>query len=257
LGDPEDAGWVGLLDACRGGWFDGAGRELAPGFPLSADDVVVDVGSGDGGLSCFCARTASEVILVDTDQARLERAVARVRAEQGAAARGEVADAAGLPLPDGVASKVVCTEVLEHLDDPAKALAELVRIGRPGALYLISVPGGPQERLQQRLATPDYFAKPHHIHIFEPEGFADLVAQAGLTIERRVDHGFFWTMWWTLFWQTGIPFGGGYGGERHPVLDAWTRTWSLLLDSPDGARVKQALDEFAPRSVALIARKPA
>lgn len=251
-----DASWLGLDDALASGWFNIATREVAPGFVVEPDDVLVDVGSGDGGIAAFCARLAREVVLVDYDEARLGLAVERARAAGGAAASGRVADIARLPLPDGFASRIICTEVLEHVDDPVAAMAELLRIGRPGARYLISVPGARSEQLQKRLGTADYFEKPHHIRIFETEEFLQLVAQAGLTIERRTDSAFYWTMWWTLYWQTGAPFTGRLNIVEHPVLDAWNRTWSLLLASPDGLRVKQALDEFAPKSVAVVARKP-
>lgn len=253
--DPVDPELLGLKDAIAGGWFNIAAREVAPGFVVDPDDVLVDVGSGDGGMAAFCAQLAREVVLVDYDEVRLARAVERVRGVGAAAASGRVGDAASLPLPDGFASRVMCTEVLEHLDDPAAALAELVRIGRPGARYLISVPGAACERLQQRLGTPDYFERPHHLRIFEAEEFTGLVEAAGLTIERRTDYAFYWTIWWSLFWQTGAKFSGGFRNEPNPVLEAWNRTWALLLASPDGLRVKQALDAFAPKSVAVVARK--
>lgn len=256
MDEPIDPEWLGLADAVAAGWFNFDARELAPGFGIAPQDLLVDVGSGDGGVAAFCARLAREVVLVDHDEPRLGRAVERVRQVKGAATSGRVGDIASLPLPDGFASRVLCMEVLEHVDDPAAAMAELVRVGRPGALYLISVPGAACERLQKRLGTPDYFEKPHHVRIFEADDLLGLVSAAGLTIERRIDHAFYWTIWWTLFWQTGARFSGGFRNEDNPVLEAWNRTWSLLLKSPDGMRVKQALDDFAPRSVAVVARKP-
>lgn len=252
---PIDPERLGLFDALAGGWFDSKSGQVAPGFVVGRDDVVVDVGSGDGGMAAFCAQFAREVVLVDYDKVRLTRAVERVRSVKAAAVDSRVGDAARISLPDGLASRIVCTEVLEHLDDPAAALAELVRIGASGAHYLISVPGAACERLQKRLGTPDWFEKPHHIHIFEAQQFIDLVERAGLVVEQRTDHGFYWTMWWTLFWQNGAPFTGGFRNVDDPVLEAWNRTWQALLASPDGRRVKQALDEFAPKSVALVARK--
>jgi SAM-dependent methyltransferase len=249
------SGIVGLKDVGLSGWFNSESGELAPGFAILPSDVVVDVGSGDGGLSRFCARRAQAVFLVDYDAQRLERAVEVVRGEQGATAEGRVADAASLPFPDGFASRVVCTEVLEHVDDPEKVLAELWRIGRPGALYLLSVPGAASERLQQALAPGAYFEKPHHLRIFEADGFAALVERCGLAIERRGAHGFYWTLWWALHWATGREFTGGFREVDHPLLDAWNHTWLTLLASPEGERIKQALDAFAPHSFALVARK--
>jgi SAM-dependent methyltransferase len=242
---------VGLIDMVRSGWLNNEIDEAAPGFKISGEDVVVDVGSGDGGLGIFCARRARETVLIDNDAARVERAVAKVGQEGGRNVRGLVGDAAALPLPDGLASRVICTEVLEHVDDPAKVMAELVRIGRPGALYLISVPNGPAERLQIGLAWPKYFEKPNHIWIFDPEDFTNLVEDAGLVIENNSVRGFFWTLHWMFFWQANQEF-----GTSTPLCDAWARTWDLVMKSPQGPQIKAALDGLAGHTNALVARKP-
>lgn len=242
---------VGFKDMIVSGWFNNDADEAAPGFRITAEDVVVDVGSGDGGLGIFAARRARETILVDQDAERLERAVATVLDQGGRNVRGAPGDAAALALGDGVASRVICTEVLEHVDDPAKVMAELVRIGRPGARYLLSVPNAAAERLQQGLAWPVYFEKPNHIRIFDPDEFTRLVEDAGLIIENRCGYGFFWTMHLMLFWQAGQPL-----GTSTPLTEAWAKTWDLVLKSPDGAKIKAKLDGLAAQCNALVARKP-
>jgi SAM-dependent methyltransferase len=50
------------------------------------------------------------------------------------------ADAAALPLSDGVADGVLCTEVIEHVPDEHALARELARIARPGAPLLLSAP---------------------------------------------------------------------------------------------------------------------
>ena len=96
-------------------------------------------------------------------------------AEPGAAGRGGGPEALHglvsdsdplLPLRDACADKLVCMEVLEHVANPARVMAELVRLGRPGAQYLLSVPDPVGEHLQQGIAPADYFRAPNHIHIF-------------------------------------------------------------------------------------------
>lgn len=51
-----------------------------------------------------------------------------------------VADAADLPFEDETANLVVMTEVLEHLPEPQKALAEAARILKPGGLLALTTP---------------------------------------------------------------------------------------------------------------------
>jgi SAM-dependent methyltransferase len=243
---------LGLHDAVLSGWYDQERGQLMTGFPVGPMDVVVDVGSGDGGAAAFCGRQGAHVILCDIDAARLEGAATRVQAASGRAPDTYVTDAAPLPLADETASRVVCTEVLEHVDDPAAFMGELVRIGRPGALYLITVPGEAQERIQEMLAPPQYFQKPNHIRIFEQEEFHALIEGAGLVIEQRSAYGFFWSLWFAFFWQTEAPLGG-----THPLLDAWAATWAQVLAGKDGLRIKAALDHALPKAQVVVARKPA
>lgn len=58
----------------------------------------------------------------------------------GAQSADVVADIAQLPLADGELDAVVCTEVLEHVRNPAAALQELRRVLAPGGRILITVP---------------------------------------------------------------------------------------------------------------------
>ena len=242
---------LGLHDAVLSGWYNAETQELATGFPVTAEDVVVDVGCGDGGAAGFCARQGAHVILCDIDAERLGRTVERLKAAGAERLDAHVTDAHPLPLPAGAVSRVVCTEVLEHVDDPAAVMAELVRVGRPGALYLITVPGAAQEHLQEQLAPPSYFQRPNHIRIFEDGELAALVEGAGLVIEQRGAYGFFWALWFTFFWQTEVPLGGS-----SPSLDLWASTWSQVLAGKDGRRIKAALDAVLPKAQVIVARKP-
>lgn len=51
-----------------------------------------------------------------------------------------VADAACVPLSAACADTVVCTEVLEHVPDPRRVLAEAGRLLRPGGRLIASMP---------------------------------------------------------------------------------------------------------------------
>jgi acetyltransferase-like isoleucine patch superfamily enzyme len=132
-------------------------------------------------------------------------------------------------------------------------MAELVRVGRPGARYLITVPGTAQEMLQKRLAHPSYFEKPNHVRIFDPQSFAALVRDAGLKIDRTSSHGFFWSIWMALFWQTAVPLSNA---TSHPCLDSWARAWAEVLNGSQAAHVKGVLDEFLPKTQVIVASKP-
>ena len=244
---------VGFRDAALSGWVLDGSAELMAGFPITENDVVIDIGCGEGHFSAFCGAQGAEIILVDVNAAALGVAETRLRQTRARAVRAVLSDGSPLPLADDLASKVVITEVLEHVDDPEQLLVEAMRVGRPGALYLITVPDPVHEHIQkQGIAAPAAFEKPNHIRIFEREQFRALVSGAGLSIERETSSGFYWAMWWIFFWACKQDLAPPW----HPLLAAWTRTWHELLNTEQGPHIKQVLDGFMPKSQIIIARKP-
>lgn len=51
-----------------------------------------------------------------------------------------VSDITNIPEPDASFDAVLCTEVLEHLPDPIRALDELARLLRPGGMLIVTAP---------------------------------------------------------------------------------------------------------------------
>src|SRR3546814_3765563 len=91
----------------------------------SSDLVVVDVGCGAGVNSVFCARHGAYVYAIDREPQVIREVRARLSIEAGGTHAALVSDANPLPLEDGMATRVICTEVLQHVDDPQQVLAEL------------------------------------------------------------------------------------------------------------------------------------
>lgn len=252
-GDWIDPFLLGLRDCALDGWYSPESGEVLPGFPVGRGNTVVDVGCGDGGTAGFCAELGARVILADSDAARLAGAGAWIARSIGQRPDVIVTDSNPLPLRDGLADRVLCMEVLEHVDDPPRLMTELARIGAPGARYLLTVPDPAQESLQKLVARPEYFQRPYHLRIFGRDDFAALVEGAGLRIEKRVYYGAFWSMWWLLFWQAGAD--DPVTGSKDALLQSWTRTWRALLASDGGMAVKHVLDNILPKSQAIIAVK--
>ena len=75
---------------------------------------------------------------------------------------------ARLPLTDGEAETVLCTETLEHVEEPATFLRELRRVLSPGGRLILTVP----------FAARWHFV-PHDYWRFTPAGLEQVLAHAG------------------------------------------------------------------------------
>jgi ubiquinone/menaquinone biosynthesis C-methylase UbiE len=244
---------VGLWDDMTSGWYKNQEDEIYEGFHIAPEDVVLDVGCGDGGRSKFCAARGCHIIYSDIDPGKVSLTGELIKGSAARKKEGVVSDTDPLPLEAESVTRVIATEIIEHVDSPGKFLAELVRVGKPGGLYLLTVPDALSERTQVGLAAPQYFQKPNHIHIIEREQFRALVTDSGLEIVSHSFHGFFWTLWWMFFWSSGQP---KIGPPWTDVLDHWTRTWAALKETPHGLKVKNSLDDLMPKCQVIVARKP-
>ena len=93
-----------------------------------------------------------------------------------------VADAEALPVASGAADWVVCLETLEYVATPARAVAELGRVLRPGGHAVVSVPF-----LHRADAATDR-------HRFTETGLRELLQSAGLAVVEIVAQGRFFTV---------------------------------------------------------------
>src|SRR5690606_22170323 len=221
----SSAGALGLKDAALSGWYQTETNELFRGVTISAEDVVVDVGCGNAGSANFCGQRGPQMLLVDIDADKVDAAVKRLQKTPARDVQGFVSDCNPIPIADCTATRVISTEVIEHVDDPAQFLSELVRIGKPGALYVLSVPDASSEILQQGFAPQEYYEKPNHIRIITREEFSEMVSAAGLEIVEHTQYSFFWSLWFLFFWECKVDL----AEPNHPLLESWTRTWKLLL----------------------------
>jgi SAM-dependent methyltransferase len=246
-----------MFDARLSGWFLKESGQLCEGFCIRPEDTVIDVGCGGGGACDFAASCGAEVIATDVDAEKIRALEARLRLSRARALRTIVSDSNPLPVADGIATRVICMEVLEHVEDPPRLLAELVRVGSPDARYLISTPDPFSESVQRMVAPQCYWQPPNHLRVFQRDELDRLVREAGLVIQNRPSHFFYWFMWWLLFWGNGGQYQFGEPESRVPVLDHWNKTWHALLCNVNGRRVAKALNELMPKSNVLVARKAA
>jgi SAM-dependent methyltransferase len=99
--------------------------------------VVADLGCGEGYLTLEAARWARRVIAVDRSAAVLARARALGRRRGVTNVTWRRGTLENLPLAGGSVDLVLLSQVLHHAADPARALAEAVRVVVPGGRVLL------------------------------------------------------------------------------------------------------------------------
>ncbi len=91
-----------------------------------------------------------------------------------------------LPFEDASFDLVVCCEVLEHVDDPARGLAEVARVARRSAI--VSTPREPLWRAMNMMRgkyMKDFGNTPGHVQHFGGGALERLVAREFRATERR------------------------------------------------------------------------
>lgn len=98
---------------------------------------VLDLGCGDGQLTARAAAVVpgARVLGMDWSRAALDRASGR-----GVSVVQAELDGVDLPFPDGAFDVVMMNEVVEHLVEVDRAVAEARRVLTPGGFLLLSTP---------------------------------------------------------------------------------------------------------------------
>src|SRR5947199_10570037 len=94
---------------------------------------ALDIGCGTGLITRYIR--SSRIVGIDINRWNLDRAKKRI-----SDADFVQCDVEHLPLRNGLADFVVCTEVVEHLYRPARALGEIARGMRANGNFIGSVP---------------------------------------------------------------------------------------------------------------------
>ncbi|GAW66504.1 type 11 methyltransferase [Geoanaerobacter pelophilus] len=152
------------------------------------DDAVLDVACGPGMVACEFARHAGQVTGIDITPAMIEQAQIRQQQQNLQNVTWAVGNAVPLPYADDSFSLVVTRYSFHHLLAPEKALAEMVRVCRPGGRVLVadvaidSAKSASYDRLE-------IMRDPSHTHALTHDEYAALFLDSGLLDCRKSAYG--------------------------------------------------------------------
>ncbi len=174
--NPDEYQKLSLID--RDHWFYRGKRDLVRHWigrfiRLKADDLLIDAGMGTG---TWAAEMAAHCRVIGIDDHRESLALAAPRVE---AAGGRVMQSGlgAVDLPTGAAAVVTLMDVLEHVEDDAGALREMIRLTRPGGLIVLTVPA-------LKWLWSDWDLAVHHRRRYTKGELLQLARQPGVRLLR-------------------------------------------------------------------------
>lgn len=134
---------------------------------------LLELGSGQGDFMRELEERHPELELVGTDASDEGLDIARAKVPRARFFRQDLAEP--MTLPDRYrkwATHAVCSEVLEHLDDPVTALRNARACFAPGARLVVTVPAGPMSAFDRHIGHRRHFTPALLRSVLEEAGFA-------------------------------------------------------------------------------------
>jgi SAM-dependent methyltransferase len=165
---------------------------------------VLDAGCGQGRhLGEAFRREGVSVIGIDRkrEDAVKARNLLRLMAQEGEGGRGSwvvcEGDVRSLPFSDHTFDLVVCSEVLEHIEEDEQAIAEISRVLKPGGLLAVSVPRFFPEKVCWAISRTYRTDPGGHVRIYRRQELLERLEGAGLTcIGTGWAHALHSPYWW-------------------------------------------------------------
>lgn len=152
----------------------------AEGVPTG---TLVEAGPGFGTFAALATATGAFDRVVAVEPTPQLAAACRARGVEVVEARVEEAAPHLTP-----ADVVAAFEVIEHLFDPDRFVADCARLVRPGGLLVLSCPNG--LGFDIRTLGPDSLAvDPEHVNLFTPASLAGLLERHGFTVVSSTTPG--------------------------------------------------------------------
>lgn len=176
---------------------------------------ALEVGPGAGGYLPILAALADEVVAADIEQAYLIQAQTHAQSLANLSCARD--DITATQLPPASFDLILCTEVIEHIEDSVAALEGLYQLLKPGGTLVLSTP--------QRYSPLEVFAKiaflpgiiqvvkwiyrepiieTGHINLLTEGELKRQLASAKLQIHRQYKSGFYLPLIAEFFGEAGL-----------------------------------------------------
>jgi len=108
-----------------------------------------------------------------------------------------VADVTRLPFRDDYFDLVICSEVLEHIHNDKTAVAEVIRVLKPGSQLVISAPRYWPERICWAISRDYYNVDNGHLRIYKKKELITLFEKSGVKKQAiHFAHSLHTPYWW-------------------------------------------------------------
>lgn len=220
---------------------------------------VLDLGCGAGRHAFELYRRGARVTAFDQDATELAEVAAMGEAMAAAGEGGPggsleatEGDALALPFSDNTFDRIVAAEVLEHIPADDAAIAELVRVLRPGGTLAVTVPRWLPERVCWVLSDAYHEVEGGHVRIYRASELAGQLTRAGLV---GYGHGYAHALHSPYWW---LKCAVGVGSSDHPLVAAYHRVlvWDIMRAPRLTRTADRLLNPVIGKSVVLYARKP-
>jgi SAM-dependent methyltransferase len=229
-------------------------------FRVAAGDRVLDLGCGFGRHAFELYRRGAHVIAYDHSDDEL-REVAKMfyamslggEAPAGATAKVVRGDVLSLPFPNATFDAVIASEVLEHIPDDERAMAEITRVVRPGGQVAVTVPRWWPEQINWALPREYQHTPGGHVRIYRGDVLASRLRATGLEVRgSHHAHALHSPYWWLncTFGRESLPSRAYNKLLEWDIISApWiTRTAEKLLNPVMGKSLVVYADKPSYRS---------